>query len=295
MKVAVHTLEVAPELGVASGAAGSCALNERIFGLSARSDIAARVVRWQLAARQAGTHASKGISDVSGTTRKPFRQKGTGRARQGSLRSPQFRGGGIIFGPRPRSHAFDLPKRVRRLGVCTALSAKLAENKLLVVDTCSWSGGDKKTAADAGKTRVLRTFLKPLAEQALFVSVDACDALFVRACRNWPRVKILPQKAINVYDLLRHAYVVIDRAALPMLEARLLGEKSSGVIQGDAAKTLTSGGEGPAAKEKVSVKAVATKAVSAGKMAGKAGASKKASHAPVKPKSSPKEKKGASQ
>src|ERR1700675_1765955 len=107
---------------------------EEVFGLSVRGDILARVVNWQLAKRRAGTHKTKGISDISGTTKKPYKQKGTGRARQGSLRSPQFRGGARIFGPVVRSHEFGLQKKVRRLGLKTALSAKQAEGKLVVID-----------------------------------------------------------------------------------------------------------------------------------------------------------------
>lgn len=114
-----------------NSAAGSIELADDVFGLEVRVDLLQRVVRWQLAKRQAGTHKTKGISEISGTTKKPFKQKGTGRARQGSMRSAQFRGGATIFGPVVRSHAHDLPKKVRALGLKTALSAKLAEQKLV--------------------------------------------------------------------------------------------------------------------------------------------------------------------
>src|SRR6202166_2170972 len=120
-------------------------LADAVFGLPLRRDILARVVAWQLAKRRAGTHKTKGISDISGTTKKPYKQKGTGRARQGSLRSPQFRGGAVIFGPVVRSHAFDLQKKVRRLGLKTALSAKQAEGKLVVLETTKLA--EAKTAA----------------------------------------------------------------------------------------------------------------------------------------------------
>src|SRR5579872_6608168 len=113
---------------------GSIELSDDVFGLPIRRDILARMVNWQLAKRRAGTHKTKGISDIQGTTKKPYKQKGTGRARQGSLRSPQFRGGAVIFGPVVRSHEFDLQKKVRRLGLKTALSAKQAEGKLIVID-----------------------------------------------------------------------------------------------------------------------------------------------------------------
>src|SRR5919109_5098788 len=132
---------------------GDIELSEEVFGLPVRPDILARVVNWQLAKRRAGTHKTKGISDISGTTKKPYRHKGTGRARQGSLRSPQFRKGAVIFGPVVRSHEFDLQKKVRKLGLKTALSAKQAEGKLVVVD---------EARLDDAKTKALRTRLAAL-------------------------------------------------------------------------------------------------------------------------------------
>src|SRR6202171_3939308 len=126
---------------------GDIELAEEVFGLPVRRDILARVVNWQLAKRRAGTHKTKGISEIQGTTKKPYKQKGTGRARQGSTRSPQFRGGARIFGPVVRSHAFDLQKKVRRLGLKTALSAKQAEGKLVVIDAAK---------LDQAKTKALR-------------------------------------------------------------------------------------------------------------------------------------------
>src|SRR5665213_4026478 len=126
---------------------GDIELADAVFGLPVRRDILARVVNWQLAKRRAGTHKAKGISDISGTTKKPHKQKGTGRARQGSLRSPQFRGGAVIFGPVVRSHEFDLQKKVRRLGLKTALSAKQAEGKLVVLDSVQTKDGKTKGLA----------------------------------------------------------------------------------------------------------------------------------------------------
>ena len=126
---------------------GDIELDDAVFGLPIRGDILARVVNWQLAKRRAGTHKTKGISDIQGTTKKPYKQKGTGRARQGSLRSPQFRGGARIFGPVVRSHAFDLQKNVRRLGLKTALSAKHGEGKLVVIDAAR---------SDEAKTKALQ-------------------------------------------------------------------------------------------------------------------------------------------
>src|SRR5919204_2436298 len=132
---------------------GDIELSDEVFGLPVRRDILARVVNWQLAKRRAGTHKTKTISEISGTTKKPYRQKGTGRARQGSLRSPQFRGGAVIFGPVVRSHEFGLQKKVRRLGLKTALSAKQAEGKLVVLE---------EARLDDAKTKVLRTRLAAL-------------------------------------------------------------------------------------------------------------------------------------
>ena len=126
---------------------GDIELADEVFGLPIRRDILARVVNWQLAKRRAGTHKTKGISEIRGTTKKPYKQKGTGRARQGSLRSPQFRGGARIFGPVVRSHAFDLQKKVRRLGLKIALSAKQDEGKLVVIDAAH---------IDEAKTKALR-------------------------------------------------------------------------------------------------------------------------------------------
>src|SRR5258708_40211430 len=118
---------------------GEIDLAEAVFGLPVRKDILARMVNYQLNKRRAGTHQTKGVSDVRGTTRKPYKQQGTGQARQGSLRSAQFRGGGIIFGPRVRGHATDLPKKVRKLALKTALSAKLAEGKLIVIESSKFA------------------------------------------------------------------------------------------------------------------------------------------------------------
>src|SRR5260370_730875 len=132
---------------------GDIELAEEVFGLPVRRDILARIVNWQLAKRRAGTHKTKGISEISGTTKKPYRQKGTGRARQGSLRSPQFRGGAVIFGPVVRSHEFGLQKKVRRLGLKTALSAKQAEGKLVVID---------EARLDDAKTKALRSRFQAL-------------------------------------------------------------------------------------------------------------------------------------
>jgi len=191
---------------------GDIELAEEVFGLPVRADILARVVSWQLAKRRAGTHKTKGISDISGTTKKPYKQKGTGRARQGSLRSPQFRGGAVIFGPVVRSHEFGLQKKVRRLGLKTALSAKQAEGKLIVIDAAR---------LDEAKTRALRARFDALGWESVLIIDGAVDDGFARAARNLPKVDVLPEKGANVYDILRRDTLVLTRDAVQQLEARL--------------------------------------------------------------------------
>lgn len=192
---------------------GDIELADEIFGLPIRRDILARVVNWQLAKRRTGTHKTKGISEIRGTTKKPYKQKGTGRARQGSLRSPQFRGGARIFGPVVRSHAFDLQKKVRRLGLKIALSAKQDEGKLVVID-----------AAHIGeaKTKGLRARLAVLGwDSVLIIDGSVVEENFARAARNLPRVDVMPQQGANVYDILRRDTLVLTREAVRRLEARL--------------------------------------------------------------------------
>jgi large subunit ribosomal protein L4 len=191
---------------------GDIDLADEVFGLPVRSDILARVVNWQLAKRRAGTHKTKGISDISGTTKKPYKQKGTGRARQGSLRSPQFRGGAVIFGPVVRSHEFGLQKKVRKLGLKTALSAKQAEGKLVVIDAAS--------VAEA-KTKALRSQFATLGWESVLIIDGAVDEGFAKAARNLPKVDVLPSVGANVYDILRRDTLVLTRAAVEQLEARL--------------------------------------------------------------------------
>jgi large subunit ribosomal protein L4 len=192
---------------------GDIELADEIFGLPIRRDILARVINWQLARRRAGTHKAKGISEIRGTSKKPYKQKGTGRARQGSLRSPQFRGGARIFGPVMRSHAFDLQKKVRRLGLKTALSAKQDEGKLVVIDTAH---------IDEGKTKALRARLAVLGgDSVLIIDGSVVEENFARATRNLPRVDVLPQQGANVLDILRRETLVLTRLAVRQLEARL--------------------------------------------------------------------------
>jgi len=205
MKLKVHNLE--------NKEVGDIDLADEVFGLPVRGDILARVVNWQLAKRRAGTHKAKGISDISGTTKKPYKQKGTGRARHGSLRSPQFRGGAVIFGPVVRSHEFGLQKKVRKLGLKTALSAKQAEGKLIVIDAASVS---------EAKTKALRAQFATLGwDSVLIIDGAAVDEGFAKAARNLPKVDVLPSQGANVYDILRRDTLVLTRAAVEQLEARL--------------------------------------------------------------------------
>jgi len=192
---------------------GDIELADEVFGLPIRRDILARVVNWQLAKRRSGAHKTKGIGEIRGTTKKPYKQKGTGRARQGSLRSPQFRGGARIFGPVVRSHAFDLQKKVRRLGLKTALSAKQVEGKLVVIDTAH---------IGEAKTKALRPRLAALGwDSVLIIDGSVVEKNFARATRNLPRVDVMPQQGANVYDILRRDTLVLTREAVRQLEARL--------------------------------------------------------------------------
>jgi len=192
---------------------GEIELAETVFGLPVRTDLLARMVNWQLAKRRSGNHKTKGIKEISGTTKKPFAQKGGGRARQGSLRSPQFRGGATIFGPVVRSHAHDLPKKVRKLALKTALSAKAGDGKLFVLDAASVA---------TPKTRELAARLNALGwSSVLVIDGAAVDDNFALASRNIPYVDVLPQAGANVYDILRHDTLVLTKDAVEALEARL--------------------------------------------------------------------------
>ena len=194
-----------------NGQAGSVELPDDIFAISPRQDIMARVVHWQLAKRRAGTHRVKGMGEVSGTTRKPYKQKGTGNARQGSLRAPQFRGGGAVHGPVVRDHGYDLPKKVRRLGLISALSQKQAEGKLVILD-----------AADgATKTKDLVAKLQVLGWKSVLIVDAVVDEGFARASSNIPHVDVLPTVGANVYDILNHDFLAITTAGVAGLKDRL--------------------------------------------------------------------------
>jgi large subunit ribosomal protein L4 len=205
MKIAVKNLN--------NEQVGEIDLNDAVFAAPVRSDLLARMVNYQLAKRRSGNHKTKGISEISGTTKKPWKQKGTGRARQGSLRSPQFRGGARIHGPVVRDHAHDLPKQVRSLALKTALSAKAASGKLVVLD--------KAEAADH-KTKAMAAALKGLGlSSVLIIGGEAVNENFARAARNIPLVDVLPVQGANVYDILRRDTLVLTRDAVAALEARL--------------------------------------------------------------------------
>jgi large subunit ribosomal protein L4 len=204
MKLDITTLD--------GGNAGSLDLDEAVFGLDPRADILARCVRWQLAKRQAGTHAVKNRSEINRTTKKMYKQKGTGNARHGAASAPQFRGGGRAFGPQVRSHAHDLPKKVRALALRHALSAKAKDAALIVVDDAR---------LDEGKTKALKDrFGKLGLTSALIIGGAEIDANFGRAARNIPNIDVLPVQGINVYDILRREKLVLTRAAVDALEAR---------------------------------------------------------------------------
>ncbi len=195
-----------------NGSAGTADLPDEIFAASPRADIMARVVHWQLQKRRAGTHKTKGMGEVSGTTRKPYKQKGTGNARQGSLRAPQFRTGGRVHGPVVRDHGYDLPKKVRRLGLISALSQKQAEGKLIVLEAA---------ANGSGKTKELAAKFKTLGWQSVLIIDRAVEPAFLRASRNIHGIDVLPTAGANVYDILRHDMLAITADAVAALKERL--------------------------------------------------------------------------
>ncbi|GAN67384.1 50S ribosomal protein L4 [Acetobacter orleanensis] len=203
MEIEIKTLD--------NGTAGSATLPEALFAVAPRNDIMARVVHWQLAKRRAGTHKVKGMGEVSGTTKKPYRQKGTGSARQGSLRAPQYRTGGVVHGPVVRDHGYDLPKKVRRLGLISALSQKAKEGKLVVL----------QSASGVARTSELAAKLKTLGWTSALIVDAAVDEGFLRAASNLPRIDILPTIGANVYDILNHEVLVITQAGLEGLKERL--------------------------------------------------------------------------
>jgi large subunit ribosomal protein L4 len=193
-------------------AAGSMDLSDAIFGLVPREDLIARMVRYQLAKRRVGTHQTLGRADIWRTGKKLYKQKGTGSARHGSARVPQFRGGGRAFGPVVRSHAHDLPKKLRALALKHALSAKAQDGGIIV-----WPDA---RAADAKTKSLKASFAKLGLTNALIVDGEDLEANFCLAARNIPQIDVLPAQGINVYDILRREKLVLTKAAIEVLEAR---------------------------------------------------------------------------
>lgn len=194
--------------------AGSVDLSPAVFETRVKPDLLHAEVRRQQAKRRAGTHSTKNRHTVSGGGIKPWRQKGTGRARQGSIRSPQWAGGGVVFGPVPRSHEHSLPKKVRRAALRSALSLRRQEGAITVVD---------EIALDAFKTRRVREILRALSldgERVLIV-IEAADLKLERSARNLPGVGVLRVAGLNVYDVLRHPKLLLTRGAVSAIEARL--------------------------------------------------------------------------
>lgn len=204
MKAQVTTLD--------GSGAGDIELADAIFGLEPRQDLIHRMVRYQLLKRMAGTHHAQDRSEVSVTGKKSVKQKGSGGARHGDKSAPQFRGGGKAFGPKPRSHAVDMTKKVRALALRHALSAKAKAGEIIVIDAAS---------SKEGKTGILRTqFAKLELTNALIIDGTELDTGFVKAARNIPNIDVLPIQGINVYDILRRRKLVLSKAAVAALEER---------------------------------------------------------------------------
>ena len=192
---------------------GTIELADSVFGVQVREDILARVIQWQLDKRRAGTHKTKTVGEVSGSGVKPFRQKGTGRARQGLDRAPQMRHGGVVFGPVVRSHAYGLTKKVRALGMRVALSMKAKSGKLVIVD---------ELTSEKPNTKALQaTFNKNGWKSALFVGGETVDNNFALSARNIINVDVLPVQGANVYDIVRRDMLVLSKDAVAQLEGRL--------------------------------------------------------------------------
>ncbi|MGE3769557.1 MAG: 50S ribosomal protein L4 [Bdellovibrionales bacterium] len=245
MKAKVHNLDFK--------AVGDVELNEQVFGREVRADLLARAVNWQLNKRRSGNHQTKTIAMIAGTTAKPWNQKGTGRARQGSTRSPQWRGGAVIFGPHKRDHSTDLQKKVRQAALCTALSAKQAEGKLFVLD---------QAKSDKIKTKDMAKKIGKFGASLLFVDGDKIDLNFALSVRNIPNVCVLPDNAANVYDILRHEALVLTSSAVDALTKRLTTKVTRGAKTPAATKKTTARkteAKKPAAAKKAPAKAAAKK------------------------------------
>ncbi len=189
-------------------------LDKSIFGIEVKEDIIHRMVRYQLAKKRSGNHKTKGISEISGTTKKPFKQKGTGSARQGSKRSPQMRGGAVIFGPQVRSHEHKLPKRIKRLALKMTLSKKLKDGKLKILNEFKIS--KPKTSLFKNKLNNMKI------DSALFIDHSEIDKNFFIASKNVPKVDVLPLAGLNVYDILKRDFLVFSENALTGIQERFI-------------------------------------------------------------------------
>ena len=200
-------------INLANKKTGTIELDDGIFGIAVRPDILQRAVQWQLAKRRAGTAKTKERGEVQATTAKPFRQKGTGRARQGSRVAPQMRGGGTVFGPRVRSFAQGLPKKIRKLALKTALSAKQKEGKLVIIDEAK--------LAKAKTSEIAKQLAKLNWGRALIIDGAAVDVNFKRAAANARGIDVLPSVGANVYDILKRDTLVLTREGVEKLVERL--------------------------------------------------------------------------
>jgi len=192
---------------------GTAELSDAIFGLEPRADILHRVVTWQRANARQGTHLVKTVSDVAGSSRKAFKQKKTGRARQGEKQNVHMRGGGVVHGPVLRSHAIDLPKKIRSLGLKMALSSKVKEGSLIILD--SEKVKEAKTGAMA------KTLGKLKLDSVLFVGAETIDTNFKKSIANIPYIDVLPTMGLNVLDIIKHKNLVLTADAVKAIEKRL--------------------------------------------------------------------------
>ena len=200
-------------IGLDNKTAGDIELIEEVFGADVRRDLLARMVNYQLAKRRSGSHKTKGMHEVRGSTAKAWRQKGSGRARAGSIRAPHWRGGGVVFGPIVRDHSHKLPKRVRRQALKSALSSKQADGKLIII---------KEAVLANPNTRALRSIFEKLGVlNALVITGNTMDANFQKAAQNLPNIDVLPSAGANVYDILRRDFLLLTRESVEVLEARL--------------------------------------------------------------------------
>jgi len=207
MKIAVKTIE--------NKDAGEITLDKDVFGVALRQDLLHRMINYQLAKRRAGTHKTQTRCEVTGTGAKPWKQKGTGRARAGDLKRTQDRGGAVVHGPQPRSHAVDMPKKLRKLAMKVALSVKASQGKLIILD-------DAK--AKDHKTKPMASALAKFGfNSALIVGGKEIDVNFARATANLPRIDVLPSQGANVYDIIRRDVLVLTKEAVNDLTEKLKG------------------------------------------------------------------------